>query len=346
MSWRTRQFTESKPIELSSEERRLRLAADFAYTLNHALVCTATDPLTDVPIGILVQNLLGKEAGEEVSWKDFRFHKIWEELKEIYTGKDIPGLAQWGFGEVGGDFGAVAVVTALNRFAPSAVDLIRKIASPIASPILKRTTSRAARKEFVALGKDPNSEECKERAQGMHEIEMRHLPNALLWTFFSPTINLVIQKKVLWGEWRNETSWGRLAVAKGVGATITSGLTLGLRSAIPKQMQQWDDFISGKFAVPILNKVSSMFGVDKEVLQTHMEEMHAKSVHGAAHRHQNNGATNNLSSQKPIQQNSFAAKQTFLHHDTLESKSDSTWGKRTTEDKAARELSATDSPSL
>jgi hypothetical protein len=297
MSW-VKKFTSSKGAPtLSTEKKRLEVAADFAYTLNHAIVCTLTDVVTDIPIGILVQNLLGKPEGEALSWSDFRLSKIGKEMKDIFTGKHPEELVQWAAGEVGGDFGAVGVVTAINRFAPRAVDVIRKMAAPIASPIFKRSTSRAARKEFMAQGFDPNSPECTARAQEMFNVEMRHLPNALLWTVFSPIINLSVQKGLLktihrgdWdetgkirGKWENTSKLSHLALAKGIGATITSGLTLGIRNMSPKSMQKWDDKIASQVAGPIIERVSHLFGVDKEELKQHLDELHEKSKHGGLH---------------------------------------------------------------
>lgn len=261
----------------TASEKRLAAAVDFAYTLNHAIVCTLTDPLTDVPVGVAVQRMLGGTGTGHhghVSWKDFTPKNIMSHVKGTFTDKN--SLLQWTAGEFSGDFGAVPVVVALRQLAPGSVDVLRNIFKPLATPLFKQSTARAARKEFKAQGLDVDSPECAARAKQLFDQEMEHLPNAVLWTAVSPTINILTQKFILPPKWRNPEPISHIVAGKAIGSTVTSGLTLGLRGLSPEKAQKWDDKMSEKVALPVVNIVSGMFGVDKAQLQQELKQMHQK----------------------------------------------------------------------
>lgn len=264
-------------------QKRLAAAVDFAYTLNHAIVCTATDPITDIPIGVAVQKILDKNAGgtEKMSLKDFNIKNIGGGLKETFT--DKTALIQWAAGELGGDFGAVPAVVALRHLAPGVVNGIRSALSPIATPIFKRSSDRAAKKEFAAQGMDVNSPECQARAKEIFDMEMEHLPNAALWTVLSPAINITVQKGLLPKSLRNDSPTSHLVAGKAIGSTVTSSLTVGLRNLNPKAAQKWDDTVTEKVAMPVLNVVSRLFGVDKDELEAGVKEMHERNAGRTQH---------------------------------------------------------------
>lgn len=262
------------------QEKRLAAAVDFAYTLNHAIVCTLTDPITDVPIGVAVQKMLGNRgapAAPHASWKHFTPKHVMGHVKETFT--DKKALLQWTAGEFGGDFGAVPVVVALRQLAPGSIDAIRNIFQPLATPLFKQTTARAARKEFKAQGLDVDSPECAARAKELFDKEMEHLPNAVLWTVASPTINILTQKFLLPRSLRNTEPTSHIVAGKVIGSTVTSGLTVGLRGLNPDKAQQWDNKVSEKIALPVVNIAAGMFGVDKAQLHAELKQMQEKKAH-------------------------------------------------------------------
>ena len=225
-----------EPGDKTPDSRRMRIAVDFAYTLNHALVCTVTDPMTDVPIGMMTQKWLGNKGEHSAK--------------------------HWILGELMGDFGAVPIVVALRHSAPKFVEGIGKIIEPIARPFLKRATTRAAKREAEANGMPGDAAAIQQRADELYQREADHLPEAVLWTAISPMLNIATQKLA-----GNQTPIPHLALGKAIGSTVTSSLTVGMRNLSPRKAQAWDDMLSNKVIGPVSSAVAHLFRLDKEKVQ-------------------------------------------------------------------------------
>lgn len=270
--------------EQTQSSRLLELAIDLAYTVNHSVICTATDPLTDIPISAVTPKLINgikRRLGREV--------KPYEEPD--------PTLLSLLVGEVTGDWGAVPVVVGLQHFAPKFMEGIGKLARPIAKPLFQRSALRTLRAELKLSGLDiEKSPEFEHRARAIfqgttnelpesiarikevYEREMEDLPKAIMWTVASPAINLTMQKKVM----KSEVPISYLLVGKALGSIVTSSLTVGMRSLSPSHAQRWDDFIAEKAGKPATTAVAKLFGLDAEAVQAGVEK---KAGH-----HKKNGA--------------------------------------------------------
>ena len=270
--------------------RLFNFAVDFAYTLNHAIVCTLTDPITDVPITATVASL-ARKSGQDVEKTSFQdvlrqLHpkEIARTLKEDTfslqkdEGKRFNRITSFFLSEVAGDFGAVPVVVGLQHFAPGFMKAIGKAASPIAKPIFKRSAERSIRAEFELGGMDTNTPEFDARVKEIYERELDKLPQAIMWTGVSPAINILMQKTVLGNK---EDSVGALLLGKAIGSVTTSSLTVGLRTVAPDKAQKWDDWSSEKAGKPVARFIAKITGVDKEELEAGMkakrEQEHGKS---------------------------------------------------------------------
>lgn len=259
--------------------RRQQLAADFAYTLNHAIVCTLTDPITDVPVGATVQNTMAAIRGSD---HRMSMREVMNELspshvlghfKSSMTFKKADGerfspAASWLAGEVAGDFGAVPVVVALRHFAPGLVSMVGKAATPVAKPFFRRSAERSAKAEFKLTGQLPSGEAFDKRVNELCQRELDNLPNAILWTGVSPAINILMQKTVM----GNKAPVADLVMGKALGAAVTSATTVGLRNISPAKAQKWDDMLSEKTAKPVASFVAKVFKVDKNDLQSSMND--------------------------------------------------------------------------
>lgn len=220
---------QDKPAQKHSKFTKFII--DLAYTMNHALVCTATDPLTDVPINQMVtKQILGNKG---VDWKelkkDLKPSNIGAEIKEsFYTGPKEIGAwsinhAKKAFGsnsvessdlnlgdsglsaarfyltEIAGDFGAVPLTVAIRHYAPFVSKAIHKVADPIARPIFMKRAEKAALKDIMRFTHAGNidevkqSEEFQQRKQEIFDREFDNYPNGILWTFASPAINIGLQ---------------------------------------------------------------------------------------------------------------------------------------------------------
>lgn len=250
-----------------SAGRRAKLAADFAYTLNHAIVCTITDPLTDVPIGAGVQNIMAKirGSGNKVTLQDvakeMRPDAIAASLKQTFTSRKE--LKSWLAGEVAGDFGSVPLVVGMQHYAPGLVNGIRQIFAPLVSPFMRRSAERTVRGEFKLMGQGMQSAEYQARVEEVYQREIEKLPNAIMWTIASPAINIAMQKLVM----KSDAASVDLLAGKAIGSVFTSGLTVGLRNTSPVRAQQWDDWMSRKATGPVTSAVSKILGVEKDKLE-------------------------------------------------------------------------------
>jgi hypothetical protein len=258
--------------------RRQQFAVDFAYTLNHALICTLTDPITDVPVGATVQNTLAaiRGSGNKVTVSEVLHglspNHIAGHFKSAMTFRKAEGerfspATSWLVGEVAGDFGAVPVVVALQHYAPGLMSSIGKLASPVAKPFFRRAAERSAKAECKLAGEEASGPAFDKRVDELCQRELDNLPKAIMWTGVSPAINILMQKTVM----GNKAPVSDLLLGKGLGAVVTSATTVGLRNISPAKAQKWDDILSEKTGKPVAGFVSKLLGVDRDTLKSGMD---------------------------------------------------------------------------
>lgn len=258
-------------------------ARDISYTINHAIACTATDVLSPF-IGNYTQRYLGKRielgcghdhstpcahlppkqtqtAMRKLSTKGFEkpiFRKLQAEempYKRLRppVAAQVPqnNLKHWWIGEVVGDFGAVPVTIAVQRFFPSVMNAIRSIAEPVAAPLFnigaKRSTRIWAEENNIAR----DAPEYKAHEKEVLNREMSHLPQAFMWTATSAAINIAAQR--ISGN-RGELS--HLIAGKLAGSSTSVALVLGFRSFAPHHAYRFDRFTSEHIFEPITQAVT------------------------------------------------------------------------------------------
>ena len=262
-------------------------AEDISYTINHAIACTATDIISPF-IGNFTQNYLGKRitigcnhdhtpssstpvfaAGRvEKSGKGlFRVLKDAEEkhsiggykrLHTIHTcehglpvAQSKNNLKHWWIGELAGDFGAVPVTIAVQRFVPGFMNAIRTLAEPFAAPLFKigarRSTRIWAEENHIAS----DTAEYKAHEKEVFEHEMSHLPQAFMWTASSTVLNLAAQR--LSG---NKGELSHLIAGKLAGSITSASLVLGFRGIAPHQAYRLDRFTSEHIFEPVTRAVT------------------------------------------------------------------------------------------
>ncbi len=231
-------------------------AEDIAYTINHALACTATDALEPY-----VDNWFQKKLG-------FRFplgcgHDHGEEHKH----KHGPGCAhphhegnlwRWYAGELVGDFGAVPLTIAAQRYAPSFMNGLRRVIEPVLGPVFTIGARWSAQSWAKRQGVGMDSKECREKQQQIYAHEVSHLPQALLWTASSITLNLCTQKWL-----GNKAPLWQMGAAKAMGASLNTALVVGGRALAPQTARSWDKFTSRNIFLPATKTIGKIFGVDK-----------------------------------------------------------------------------------
>jgi hypothetical protein len=251
---------------IAGDALSIHRAEDVAYTINHAFVCSLTD-FIDPFVGNATQNWLGKRVSIGCGHDHEHFHD------EHSCATDAHGnskLGHWWLGEIAGDFGAVPVTIAVQRYASPVMDGLRKVLETVAGPILRRSAMRSAHREASAFGAQPDAQAVAARAEELYAHEIYHLPQAAVWTASSVMLNVGTQKLA-----GNTAPLWHIASGKLVGTGVSSLLTLTARTLAPATAQKWDRFSSEHVYLPVSKKVAAAFGVDKHTVERVAEKERA-----------------------------------------------------------------------
>lgn len=227
------------PREKERAKTEKERAEDISYTLNHTIVCTATD-FIDPYLGNHIQKILGNKSQLANCWK----------------------------AEIIGDFGSIPVTIATQRLFPGTMAKISKIAEPMFSKAFHNGAQRDAKAWAKKKGYSEDSKEYKERVEQIYNYEVAHIPQALVWTGSSVVLNVASQN--LMG---NKAPISHIAAGKIGGALLTGALTVGARAIFPRKAEKFDHFTSEKFLLPIEGKIERALGIEDE------DHLHKSSKH-------------------------------------------------------------------
>ena len=224
-------------------------AENIAYTVNHALACTATD-FIDPFVSTQIQKYLNQKVsiGCGHDHSDGHGH-----------GENWQGVV----GELVGDFGAVPLTVALQRYAPWLMDGIRYVAEPIMGDLFRGGAISAAshQSKLAMLNGTPfSADEYRARARELYRYEVQHLPQGLVWTGTAIVGNVMIQKHLL----GNNSPINEIYAGKIAGAAISSGLLFGTRAFATEKAKQWDEWATEKVFLPGTKVVGKWFGVEEK----------------------------------------------------------------------------------
>lgn len=201
-------------------------AEDISYTINHSIVCTATD-FIDPFTGNYIQKLLGNKS----------------QLKNA------------AMAEIIGDFGAVPLTIGMQRFFPSAISMVGKMAEPVLGRVFMKGAERAANKWADEQGYSTDSKEYEDKKQKIYQYEMKHLPQAIMWTVSAAGLNIASQRLL-----GNNNPIHHIAAGKIGGSMLTAAIVLGGRSIFPRHAEKIDHFSSEKIVMPIEKKIYHVLG--------------------------------------------------------------------------------------
>ena len=263
----TPEHTDLSAAEYERQKDAEARVEDIAYTINHSIACTVTD-WVDPIIGNWTQKYLGKRYGLP-GGHSHGDHDHHHDHHDHSHGHHHGGgtFWQWAVGEIVGDYGAVPVTIAFQRWAPGFMNSLRFVLEPPLGPLFRNGARTAALSWAARRGIDPNAPEVKAREQDIYEHEVRHLPQALMWTASSVAINLATQRAM-----GNKGPLWQLATGKALGASITAGLVVGARGLAPESAEKWDHWTSKNVFLPLTERIGHLFGVKKE----DVERMHRK----------------------------------------------------------------------
>ncbi len=233
-------------------------AENIAYTINHALACTATD-FIDPFVSTKIQKYLNQKVsfgcGHDHSGDDHGHGSNWQGV----------------VGELVGDFGAVPVTVLLQHYTPWLMDGIRYVAEPIMGDLFRNGAKAAAThqsKQAMLNGTPFTPEEYRARARELYHYEIQHLPQGLVWTVTAVVANVEIQKRVL----HNPSKPADIYAGKIGGALVSSSLLFGTRAFATEKAKQWDEWATSTVFMPLTKSVGKWFGVEEKDVNTLMEK--------------------------------------------------------------------------
>lgn len=241
------------PAMIEAAKTREQKGEDIAYTINHALACTATD-FIDPYIGNWTQKKFGKRISIDAIEGGHDGHHGEKESKGH-------GLSWW-IGEATGDFGAIPVTIAFQRLFPGFMHGLRDLLKPSLSAAFMHGAEKGARRYAQTHGLAIDDPRVKQKQQEIYQYEIDHLPQAFMWTTSSIAINLATQKYVM----KNDAPLWLMGLGKGLGATISATALVATRGLFPDIAHQSDSWLSRHVIVPSSRVLAGAFGVDEKTL--------------------------------------------------------------------------------
>jgi hypothetical protein len=263
------------PVAHEKTKTKAQRAEDIAYTINHSIACTVTDFINPVVNTFTEGKIKGVGGcGHDHSKDGGHGHgshshspapgaKWWDRVKHsVRTSFSKDRLVSWAKGEFIGDFGAVPLTIAMQRWLPGTMDRIRRFIEPVMGPLfrygIERDSKQWANQNNVKVGSD----EFKAHKRDVYEHEMSHLPQAVMWTTFSLGLNVAYQK------YKDATRpITNLLISAMSGMAVTAALVVGARAVAPRKVRQFDKVTSETLFLPATKVVGKLFGVDSETVE-------------------------------------------------------------------------------
>jgi len=298
----------AKKAELSQKEKHdQQQAKDIAYTINHALACTAVDWLGQTPAMIAIQKAFGIRNPTHIGCSNpFHKHEDGSSCGHHHHGHDhhhhghdhhhhdtgmsasekalhakhVTALARmYTASEIIGDFGGVIPTVLMQRYTPWAMDGIRPVLRATLGPVFHWGAEQSTKKWARQQGIEAGSNEYKEHLNDIYEHEMHHLPQAAWWTVWSSAFNVGLQKPfyryMATPQIRHEFPLGnlrQLILTKLGGASLSIGLVLGTRAIFPETAHRFTNWTEENFVTPTTKVVTRTLGFDDKAVDEAIAE--------------------------------------------------------------------------
>lgn len=231
-------------------------AQDIAYTINHALACTALDTL-NTPVEVLSQRYLGRKfsisfcPGCATNSHAPEFHGKADSA--------LTSTGRWLVAEYAGDWLGVIPTVTMQRYAPGVMEGIGRTLSYVLGPVFRYGANRSAGAWALEQGISPEGETAKFRANEIYQHELKHLPQAAVWTVASTALCLGTLR--LMGDTH---SLGVNAASKLIGASTSILGVLGTRAMAPDLARNWDSWPSRNLYLPLTKVVGRTIGIEEK----------------------------------------------------------------------------------
>lgn len=179
---------------------------------------------------------------------------------------------QYAKGEFVGDFGAVPITIGMQRLFPGVMDGLRTLAEPVVGGMFRAGVARDSKRWAAKQGVEVGSEDYKKHVAEVYEHEMKHFPQAIVWTGASLGLNVGYQMHAD----KTEMPFMKKAALKTTsvlsGVLVTAGMVVAARAFAPHRVRDFDRWTSGNFILPGTKVVGKIFGVDEQAVDRMMEK--------------------------------------------------------------------------
>lgn len=295
----------AKHAELSENEKiKQQRAKDIAYTINHAIACTAVDWLGQTPAMIAIQKAFGVREPKHIGCSN-PFHNHAEGDGHHHHHEHGPGCSHhdhhhaggaaserslhakhvtalgkmFTASEIVGDFGGVIPTVLMQRYTPWAMDGVRPVLRATLGPVFHWGAKRSTNKWANDNGIERDSAEYKDHLNDIYEHEMHHLPQAAWWTVWSSAFNIALQQPfyeyMATPQIRHEFPLGSMRqriLTKVGGASLSIGLVLGTRALMPETAHRWTNWSEENLVNPATKIITSSLGIDDKTVDEAIAE--------------------------------------------------------------------------
>lgn len=185
---------------------------DLSFLIGHTVTCLLTDGPT-----VFASSWLQDRWNRKPLASSAGFLETMKE--ELSSGK----LKSWAIGEGLGDFVAIPATAAIQWAAPEAMNSIRKPLESLFGSIYEHSAEKGAKRWAEKHGVVEGSKEYQEHKQMHYDKEMRHLPQAFVWTAISIAAGIAAQKMIpsQYLDGNQSESFGKLLAISLGGKAIT-----------------------------------------------------------------------------------------------------------------------------
>lgn len=159
--------------------------------------------------------------------------------------------------EVIGDGAAFAIFLAVEKFCPGIITAMKNGAKPLLDPIYERIGNNRLQEWAKRHHVDPQSDDFRKKLDEWKDFQAENFAMASFIATSSVITNVATQK-----QYGNPRSLAVIGAGKLIGATVTLGATMGLRSLAPRTMHRFEERVSKHLVLPGIKATHKLFGVE------------------------------------------------------------------------------------
>ena len=210
-----------------------RFGREIAFGIQQTLACWATD-FIDPYIGKWYQNKYGNKEHE------------------------VTAAHTWG-GELAGDSAALFVYLGAKRFMSKPIDAVTHCVKKVTAPLYEKVGKKSLEQWRQEKHLETSDPLYRKKLESYQEFQAENLVDSTIIAGSSTLINVGAQRAL-----GNKQAMGLILTSKIIGAGLTMGTMLGLRTGLPDSTRTLDNELSERYFSKVVRKVQKVAGVDEK----------------------------------------------------------------------------------